>query len=168
MAATLLRVNPAWNRLGPHVPLWFRRRLKELDPRLFLQFLPPRSARHPRGVTPGIYPRGVWDICRRLPRSRWLHPIAVWSLADSMGNYAAPGIDTLRMLKLAVKYRRQGLARRLEDAMDKTLVQLKIAKADRSSAQLHKALARYCSIKGRRQWTNRVSLRRETPGGGVS
>lgn len=147
--------------MGPPVPLWFKRRLKSLDPRLRLQFIPPQSAREPRGVPRDAFPRGVWDICRVLRKSGRLHPVAVWSLVDRHGNYAAPGMDTIRLLRLAYYLHRRNQLHLLERQMDDSIQEMNQAACVRSSGRLRNAMGRYMSLYGSRQWQNRVYLRRD-------
>lgn len=163
MANALYRKRQDWNRRGPHVPLWFRRRLKQLDPKMVLQFMPPRSHRDPRGVPSQTFPNGVWDICRRLPKSGLLHPVAVWSLTDKFGNYAVPGTDTLRLLRRAMYYHRQGQMHKLEILLENAFQEIHDAKVRKSRDDLVNAMRRFLNIRGSRQWQNRVYLRREPP-----
>jgi len=167
MAGSLLVRRPDWNRRGPHVPVWFLRRLRRLDPRLVLQFTPPRSLKDPRGVPPRIYPNGIWDICKRMRRSGFLHPVATWSLADSEGYYAPPGANTLKLLGTAMKLHRAGRSKVLEDKMDRALEEINSAQEARSVERLHSALQKFISFRGSRQWNNRVFLRKEIPGSGL-
>ncbi len=156
----LMRPRSDWNRRGPHVSLWFRLRLKALDPALVLQFVPPRSPRDPRGVPHETYPRGVWDICRVLPKSGLLHPVAVWSLVDVYGDYASPGPDTLRLLIRAMWYHRQGLMHLMEAMLENSMESMRSAKALRSKELLVRAMGKYMSLYGSRQWQNRVYMKR--------
>lgn len=157
--------NRSWNRMGPHVPVWFQRRLRRIDPHLVLQFTPPRCPEKDqwRGVPANIYPHGVWDVCYKLPLTGALHPVAVWSLADSNGNFALPGCDTLKLLRTAVYLHRKRQGRKLEAMMDRAMKHAQSLKASDSTARVHNAYQRLYSLQGRRQWNNRVYMRREAP-----
>lgn len=157
--------NHAWNRMGPHVPVWFRKRLRMIDPHLVLQFTPPRCPEKDqwRGVPENIYPHGVWDICYKLPLSGALHPVAVWSLADSNGNFALPGNDTLKLLRAAVYLHRRRQGRKLEAMMDRAIQQAKSLRESASAERVHQAYQQLYRLRGRRQWNNRVYMRRDAP-----
>lgn len=161
---TFLTMRADWNRRGPYVPLWFRLQLKKLDKKFVLQFLPPRSERDPRGVDPGIYPHGVWDVCVRLPRSGMLHPRVVWSLADTEGNYSPPGPDTVRLLRAALYFQKVNRVEEIEEMMDQALVAAQKARAAEYKNNFMNAMQKCCSLKCTRQWNNRVYLRREGHG----
>jgi hypothetical protein len=159
--------NRAWNRLGPPVPSWFRRRIRKIDSRLTLQFHPAQSALHPRGVPAEFYPKGVWDVCIKLPQSGYLSPVAVWSLVDNFGRFAPPGADTVRLLQKAYAHRRNRTSWKLERMMDSALQECQRARELRSKEAMVNAMASYASVyfHNQRQWENRISvpaLRRET------
>jgi len=158
------RANPAWNRMGPPVPCWFRRKLREISPNLTLQFIPPMSdGTNWRGVNPVIYPNGVWDVCNKLKKTGYLHPVAVWSLADSNGNFAPPGMDTVKLLRTALRVCRKGQVAKLERAMDASILEINKARQAKAETRLHNALQRYSGRFMDRQWQNRVYMRREVP-----
>lgn len=159
----LIRPRPDWNLKGPAVPSWFRRALKRIDPNWVLQFIPPKEYEHDEGVNPDIYPHGVWDICYRLPRTRFLHPRVVFSLADPKGNFSSPSPRTLRLLRQAKLFHRRGQSKRLEETLDRALVEANAARCQRSENRLREALAKYCSVRFGRQFTNRVYLRNDAP-----
>ena len=144
--------------MTPYVPLWFRRALPRLNPRLVLRYIPPSTTTQP-GVNPNLYPQGVWDICWR-SRSGGLHPVAVWSLADLHGNYSPPGPDTIKLLRRAMDLHRQRRTQVLYDMRDRALAEAQNEKARNSKEGLRRAMARYCSLRFERR-SNRVFLRRE-------
>lgn len=153
-----------WNRQGPSVPLWFRRSLTRLDPLLTLQFIPPRSEKEPNGVDLTMCPTGCWNICRRLPRSRLLHPLAVWSLTDIHGRFAPPGPDTMHLLRLAYVYHRAGRTFQLEEELDSALQKWNMEhRTDPSQKKYRERTAKLASIACGRQWNNRVHLKRGGP-----
>ena len=156
--SALLKPNPAWNRMGPPVPLWFKRALRRLHKRMVVQFTPPRSVREPHGVNPEVYPNGVWDLCVRLP-SGYLHPRVVWSLTDAEGNFCMPTADTVHLIWTAVNLQRRNRMDLLEDEMDASIARINKARAERSKRNLYYAIKAYCSKYFGRQWSNRVYLR---------
>jgi hypothetical protein len=154
---TFLRIRPDWNRMGPPVPLWFRKRVEKLG--FTLQFIPPRSIYHPRGVNPDMYPGGVWDICKRLRRSKFLHPRVVFSLADSGGNYVRPCMETWRILRYALYLQRMNRMEELEDMMDRSIADYQQAIAGGERERFHNCMQKFCSLHMGRQWQNRVRIR---------
>lgn len=148
------------NVSAPHIPSWFRCRLKRIDRRLTLRYYPPRSP-GVEGVPAHLYPRGVWDITHRLPSGR-LHPVAVWSLADDRGNYAPPGMDTLNLIRQAMYHRRKNQMEKMEQAFERAMEEARAAHAVKSKERLKAAIAKFCSLHLDRQWNNRVSLSRKT------
>lgn len=161
MISAAMEVRPDWNRQGPSVPLWFRRSLTRIDPRLTLQFIPPRSEREPKGVDPTMCPTGCWNICRRLPRSKLLHPIAVWSLTDMDGRFAPPGPDTIQMIRLAYVFHRKGRTFQLEEELDSALQRWNMTnRIAPSEKKFRDRTAKLTSIVCGRQWDNRVHLKR--------
>ena len=160
----LFKARPDWNKRGPPVSIWFRRNLKRIDPKLTLQFIPPRSQEDPRGLSLEMFPSGAWFICRRLRQSRLLHPKAVWSLVDAHGNPADPGPDTLRLLRLSLFLDSRGLGTKLEDEMDRCLGEMNSLRETRSHSRLMEALTRFTSRWGDRQFTNRIFMKRGLAG----
>lgn len=164
--SSLYRVSPELNRLGPVVPVWFKKALAKVDKNLVIQFRPPRSENHPRGVNPVQFPRGALEICKRIGKSGLLHPYTVWSLADAQGKPAPPGPDTLRLIKRAYALKRSaGNLEAMERELDKYFIMEKRARASKSKEKLMEAIKGYCSVlmRNERQWNHRVYLRRETP-----
>lgn len=160
---TFLRVNPAWNALGRrYLSARFRKRFDALFGKqgFVLQFMPPRSLLHLRGVNPDVYPLGVWDVCKRLPRSGFLHPRVVWSLADTEGRPSPPGSDTLRLVRTALFLQRNDRVEKIEETIDNSIQRIKRAGAEENEAAMRAMLRRYCSAYGTRQWTHKVSMRR--------
>ncbi len=156
---SLLRRRPDWNRRGPDIPLWFRRRLCRLDPGLVLQYVPPRSLRDPQGVPPSIYPHGVVNICRQLPRTKFLHPTIVWSLADVNGNYRVPDLQGFRDLETAYLMNRARRNPELIRKVDDCLALGDKAQEDRSINDMMHWLQKTSELCMSRQWTNRVYLK---------
>ena len=156
---SLLRRRPDWNRRGPHIPLWFRRRLRWLDPNLVLQYVPPRSQQDPQGVPPHVYPNGVVNICRELSRTKFLHPTVVWSLTDARGNYSVPDHQGFRDLETAYYMNRARRNSEILQRVDECLAMTDKAQEDRSINDMMHWLQKTAEACFERQWTNRVYLK---------
>jgi len=124
LRAGLMYPNKKWNLMGPPVPKWFEKSIRSFDPQLTLQFIPPASDKNPDGASAGLFPNGVWAICRRLRRSKMLLKKWTWHLADEHGNYSPPGGDTVRVLRQAFKFHRQGMSTKMEEMMDRHIADL--------------------------------------------
>jgi len=161
---SMRKVNPLWNKWGPPIPCWFRKKLETIDPNLVLQFVPPQCGLTKfKGVPPGVYPCGVWDICYRVPKTRYLHSVAVWSLADMNGRPSFPGTDTIKLLQTAVRLHRSRQTHKLEREMSFAIQRWNDARARASQEELHSAMQKYCGLYLGRQWQDRVIMRREVP-----
>lgn len=153
---SIFRANPTWNAQGPPIPGWFRSELRRLNRhygvQLVLQFTPPSD--HCKD--------GAWNICRRLPHSRHLHPRAVWSLVDWNGNYAPPGMDTVRLLERTLSYHRARRMGALEQEMDRAIRDFNEARCRKSLLEFHQETDRLAAkmLRHGGQWTHKVSLRR--------
>jgi len=141
----------------PPVPAWFKRAIKRINPRWVLVFRPP-SQRGARGVNPEVYPKGVWDICTKLPRSQALHPHVTLSLADIRGHYVKPGPDTLKLLRIAEGYHRRKQTSKLERVADEAWLRMRKERARNSEEGMRRSMARFCSLYFGRQWNNRVTI----------
>lgn len=162
---SIYRAAPELNRLGPPVPVWFRRALKRIDKSLVVQFRPPRSEQHPRGVDPTKFPYGSLEICKKIGRSNVLHPFTIWSLADDKGRPAPPGVDSIRLIKRAYDLKRSaGHLDQMEKELDRYFLMEKKARAAASKEKLVEAVRGYCQVllKNERQWNHKIYLRRET------
>lgn len=112
-----------WNRLGPWLPGWFRRRLNRINPNWVLQFIPHVSV-DPQGThTPG----GLWVICTRLPRSRLLYRAWTMALMGRDGRYMEPNADVLALLRVAQDYANAGLYDHVSKVCDDHLAAMKDA-----------------------------------------
>ena len=160
---TLIPIREDWNLMGEElcpIPIWFRVQLRSLDPQWTLQYIPPDWV-HDDGVNENIYPYGVWDICYRLPKSRLLHPKAVYSLADSEGNLCPPGPDIIRLLRIARYMTLRGEQEALRKMMDNAILDYRRSRVGTSREEMHGSLQKFCSVNFDRQWQNRVYLRTE-------
>ena len=124
-----------WNKMGPPLPAWFTLGLKEIDPRLVVQFVPPLS-KDPKGCDPVRFPHGVWQICSRMTNSsRWLSKRAVYVLTDSLtGGQAKPTRALLKMLRASVAATRKKQS--LEEQFLRSLQALNRADSMRSREKL--------------------------------
>lgn len=132
-----------WNRLGPKLPPWFRLRLSRIDARLVLQFMPP-DTRVSGGVSAARYPHGVWAVCKRMRGTGLLFKRWVWAMSDECGIPQTPGMDTIRVLKLARDLWRRGKAGVLERQLDESLAAIRRARADESRAILREHIGNLC------------------------
>ena len=153
-----IKENLGWNNQGPHIPLWFRAKLKQIDKDIVVQFIPPRSEKNPRGCNPASHPNGVWDVCKRLAGSHWLHPRAVFSLVDLHGQFSMPTPKTLRLIRSCWYAHRNNDMARIERVMEDSLRMFNRARAEKSRDRMREALSRFASNAFSRQWQNRVSL----------
>jgi len=133
---------PEWNAIGPRLPLWFTKRLKRIDAQLTLQYMPPRSSRHPDGVDPTLLPSGAWVICRRMPRTGWLFKQWVYSLADAKGNTVMPTMDLLKMINMAYRLWRRGKGTEMERMLDDAISNTRRDQAEKSRAPLIRYIER--------------------------
>lgn len=147
-----------WNSMGPPVPPWFRKQLKLVDPTLVLQFVPPDTLDR-NGMNSKYYPSGGWQICRKLPRTGFLHKVVVWSLLDREGYPAPPGPDTIKLLRLARNMWRHHDYLTMEETMDKAMQDAVRAKARNAKEDLMKSMNDCLSVMDTRQFTNRVFIR---------
>lgn len=116
-----MRSRPDWNRMGPPLPLWFRRRLARLDDKLVLQYIPPKT-RDGGGVNPSVFPKGVWYICGKMKHGKkWISKRAVFALVDGSGNPVRPTYDLIRILRAAKAERRSQQASVLEEQFERSL-----------------------------------------------
>ena len=120
-----------WNAMGSPIPAWFRRRLATLDPNLALQYMPPRSV-DPAGVDENRYPQGIWAICYRLGRTRWLAKQWVYGMVDDGGRYCPPDGRLVRLLAAAIRASRRHQRDKLARWFDQHLDALSKDRSDRA------------------------------------
>ena len=165
LRAYVMEPRPDWNSIGPRLPAWFRIRLQRIDPRLVLQFIPPRTLDCTDGVDPIQFPGGVWVICRRMRSSGWLFKRWIWSLLDKNGCYLEPGADTIDMIRLARDLWRRNnldvLERRFDDAVEAT----KVESQKRSRAHMREYIEQLCRVHDIVSHRARISMGR-IPGAG--
>jgi hypothetical protein len=160
MQAVLMEPKPDWNCQGPRLPAWFRKALKKVNPKLCMQFIPPRRMFEDRGTNPERYPHGVWTICRKPFRtSRLMFKRWTWNLSDSFGRYQPPGRDTITFLRLAEKLHRSNDGDVLEDEFMRTLDELNTARTEKSREELAKLVADLCRKHNMRVGTSHVWMR---------
>lgn len=153
-----LKVDPAWNALGPPVPLWFKEQLKQVDKDIVLQFIPPISRTNPRGCNPKIHPNGVWDICKKMGDSHYLHPRCVYSLTDMEGNHCQPTPKTYKLIRTAWAYHRRNQTDRLQRVMEDSLRRINSVRRSKQRDQLANALHDFACKAFSKQWQNRVRV----------
>lgn len=109
-----------WNAQGPHVPPWFQRALKRIDPLLVMQFLPPADPRSTEGVDRRTFPNGVWMIGRRMRRSRMIHKRWVYGISNRNDDpYCHPSRQILRLIKRGRNAWRQHRMDKLAETIDR-------------------------------------------------
>ena len=114
---------PEWNRMGPQLPLWFQRQIKRVDPRLCLQFVPPKSEEIPDGG-PTKWKNGAWHICSEIPRSRWLARRSVFVLVEQNGEIIEPDHELIPILLHARRLRRNCQIGALDELYEQQVDQL--------------------------------------------
>ncbi len=164
---SLLRRRPDWNRCGPHVPLWFHRRLRWLSRSLVIQYTPARSLQNPQGVPVGICPEGMVSIFFQLPRSKFLHPTAIWSLVDERNRYKPPTIQDFRNLETAWYLYRARRVPEFLKKMEELTSLIEKAKEDDSKDDMIHWLGELARAWCDRQWTNRAFFPRGAESNGV-
>jgi len=144
-----------WNLMGPPVPLWFRAQLRQIDPKLVLQFMPPSDVAE-GGVNPSMFPRGVWRICRRMPRTGWLHGTPVFSLVAQQGQHMRPSAALVNQIRNARDMWRRDRLDDLTDEFDRSVASMRRAQEQQSKEAAMEQLAacmrrhNYTSYRGRR------------------
>lgn len=144
------RPRPDWNRLGLPIPGWFRREMRRVDPRLVLQFIPPRRL-DPAGIDNPEFPDGTWVVCRKLRHTGLLHKR--WSL-----HFERPTREHIRMLRRARDNYKRFRHQEAEDAFDAAAAASVNAVSGKRRSEVHAMFAKACSRLGQRQWSNRVSM----------
>lgn len=127
-------VRPEWNAQGPPVSGWFRGRLASIDRNLVLQFIPPMT-QDADGVDPELYPYGVWAICYRMGRTKWLAKQWVYGLVDDAGNYCPPDGNLVKLLEMAMRISRYRRRHLLAEAFDRHMEAIQKDSADASRQQ---------------------------------
>ncbi|MHC4091112.1 MAG: hypothetical protein ACYSVY_12705 [Planctomycetota bacterium] len=139
----VMPARPQWNSLGPRLPPWFRLALRRVDPRLVLQFMPPQTIDE-RGVSPILFPLGVWVVCHRMRGSGWLHKKWVYQLADPHGRPLQPGRDQIELLRLARNIQRRGKADRLDQEFDQAIQAMRRARERQAKQRAMEAVVATC------------------------
>jgi hypothetical protein len=153
-----------WNRMGPKLPPWFRVALRRIDKRLVPQFIPVRIMRSMKGVHRGMFPHGVWAICRRVKcRSRLLWAQWVWNLSDRWGMHQSPGWDTIRLIRYAASLWKRNGAAELEDEFGRALDAQNAAAETELKDRIKTRVAEALSAYGRRMNTGHVFQRDTVP-----
>ncbi len=115
-----------WNRMGPHVPGWFRRKLHAIDPNLALQFIPPSGPGHwGWGVNPKVYPHGAWVVCRKLRRTGLLLKHWTYCLHQPQAPWKPPTPMALKLIRRARDLGRHRRLHVMEQSLDRATSRLK-------------------------------------------
>ena len=142
----LMYPNRAWNRQGPPVPAWFRRRMKAIDPTLELQFFPPvdpiRSGRD--GVDRRSSPNGQWAICRKMPRSKMLLKQWVWGFKPDKKNLAGFHPDILKVLRSARNLWRRSKYDQFTTTLDRSIARIHGERDEKARKRLAQGIADSC------------------------
>jgi len=132
---------PDWNKMGRRLPLWFRRRLRRIDPLLTLQFVPP-DTKDPEGVPAVRFPEGVWYICARVPRARrWLAKRVIFPMALPGGQQILPSYELLRTLRTGRLDRKKRGINRLEKRFQEQMAEFTREKEKASREELLERIA---------------------------
>lgn len=151
-----------WNRQGPHVPGWFRRKLRALDPNLALQFMPPSGPGHwGWGVNPRVYPYGAWVVCRQLRRTGLLLKHWTYCLHQPGAKWRPPTNAAIKLIRRARNLARHRRLHVMEESLDRAAARLKQEQGDKSRQRLADQVADTCrklSISKRSMGLTRVSM----------
>lgn len=151
-----------WNRMGPHISGWFRRKLRALDRNLALQFIPPSGPGHwAWGVNPKLYPEGAWIVCRKLRRTGLLLKHWTHCLHQPYAKWAPPTNVHLKLIRRARDLARQRRLYVMEESLDRAASRLKQEQHARSRQVLAERIAGTCrkfSISKRSMGLPRVSM----------
>jgi len=155
--AKCMQPRPDWNRCGPHVSTWFKRRLKRFDKSLVLQYIPPNT--HPASdhncMNAEQYPQGGWQICRRM-KNGWLHKLAVFSLTDRYGRFCHPNPETFKILAYCRKQWRDQKFEQMQDMMENSMKAMKRAAMSQTREDLMQSMQDFQTCMGNKQHHNRV------------
>ena len=148
-----------WNSIGPKIPLWFRRELARVDPRLVLQFMPPDWFDR-EGVDARDYPCGLWVIVRRLSRSGCLYCAPTWTYAmvDAAGRQKEPDHGDLRLIRAAKDAWRTQQHDEMFGELDSSLAAIRTNKKQRKMAERAAYIDQRLTQHGEKQYYNRVSM----------
>ena len=149
-----------WNRLGPRVPQWFRDKLRDIDRQLVLQFIPPMTVVGHEGCSPQQFPYGVWVICRRMRRTRFLYKEWVHSLSDDAGRFVRPGPSMVRIIRMVKNMSRDKHRGRLMSWCDEQIHAIRCAKEDAAQSYMAEELA---SVMSSHSFSNTASPRVSVP-----
>lgn len=150
-----------WNAQGPHVPPWFRRALKRIDPLLVLQFLPPVAPTSTEGVDRRLFPNGVLMIGRRLRRSKMIQKRWVYGITGRKEDaYCQPSRAVLRMVKRARNAWRQNRMDHLAETIDRDVSRCNAAVNKENRDQMrHKILNTCRRINATKRSMGRIAIK---------
>lgn len=128
----VMPVRKDWNAMGPNLPAWFRVALRRVDRKLALQYFPPATLAS-GGVNATMYPCGVWVVCRRMPRTGWLHSSWVLGLYDEItGMIRLPTMKDINDIKRARNLWRRSQKDHLSEEFDRSCAKIMQARTEES------------------------------------
>lgn len=145
LRGSLMCPNKAWNRMGPRISSWFKKKLKGIDENLFLQFLPPcEPGQRGQGIDSRFFPDGCWVVAKRLHRSGMLIKRWVCHLQSPGEKFQQPGNDILRLIRRARNLMRRHRAHEMLEDLDRSIARIRREEADDKKASLAVKIANTC------------------------
>lgn len=142
---TLMYPNKSWNRMGPRISLWFRKKLKAIDKNLTLQFLPPcQPGARGQGIDNRFFPNGSWVVAKRLRRSGMLLKCWVCHLGEPLARFTQPGNHILRLIRRARNLMRQNQGGVMLDQLDRSISRIRREEAAVQKGELADQIVDTC------------------------
>lgn len=142
---SLMYPNKAWNRMGPRISQWFRKRLERIDSHLALQFLPPcQPGARGQGIDSRFFPNGCWVVATKLHRSGMLLKHWVCHLQEPCAAFSQPGNDILRLIRRARNLARQHRDNEMVDDLDRSIARIRREEASDKKAYFAAKIANTC------------------------
>lgn len=151
----LKKPNRAWNAMGPPLPAWFKAAVARIAPNMCWQFFPPRGIAEDGGVTPEVFPNGVWCLHQRLPRSGWLIARPFYTMADPWGQWEIPSPRIIKIIRLGLNLNRRRQMDRLAAEVEKSVQDVMKAETDADRARRAERAGKTLSALGRPQFAGR-------------
>lgn len=141
----LMYPNKSWNRMGPRISRWFRKKLGTIDRRLTLQFLPPcRPGAKDEGIDNRFFPTGCWVVAIKLRRSGMLFKTWVCHLQEPQKPFRQPRNDILRLICRARNLMRQKQHMAMFDQLDRSIARVRREEAAEQREILAKRIMGTC------------------------
>ena len=142
---SLMYPNKSWNRMGPRISQWFRKKLGQIDRRLTLQFLPPCTpGASGEGIDNRFFPTGCWVVAIKLRRSGMLWKTWVCHLQEPKKLFRQPRSDILRLIRRARNLMRQNRHTAMFDHLDRSIARHKREEAGEQREILAKRIMGTC------------------------